>query len=125
MALLATAACYPDETVSGYGAADRVWELKEIDGKAFSERATLRFPEQGRIAGEAPCNSFGAEQSAPYPWFKTGPIVATRMACAALPAEARFLESLEAMTLAEVAGDVLILSNDAGREMVFHATPDG
>ena len=37
------------------------------------------------------------------------------------PQTVRFdgLAALEAMTLAEVAGDVLILSDDAGREMVF------
>lgn len=78
---LALSACRGDETVSGYGAADRVWVLESVDGMPFAARAELEFPEQGKIAGQAPCNRFFADQSAPYPWFKPGPIGATRMAC--------------------------------------------
>lgn len=123
---LALAACKKDETLSGYGAADAVWELVELDGKTFTARATLTFPEEGKLAGQAPCNRYFAEQSAPYPWFKAGPIGATRMACADLDEEQRFLGALAAMTLSEVSGDTLILSNDTGREMVFRAAaPDG
>ena len=55
---------------------------------------------------------------APYPWFETGPILVTRRACPDLEAEGDFLRALESMSQAEVLGSVLILSNDAGREMV-------
>ena len=120
---LALSACRGDETVSGYGAADRVWVLESVDGAPFVARAELEFPEQGKIAGQAPCNRFFADQTAPYPWFKPGPIGATRMACPDLEAEQAFFDALGAMSLSEVAGNTLILSNDAGREMVFKARP--
>ena len=110
-----------DETLSGYGAAGVVWELEELDGQAAPARATLSFPQEGQIQGEAPCNQFSGQQTVPYPWFKAENIAATRRACPHLQAEAAFFAALSEMTLAEVAGNVLILRNDAGREMVFRA----
>lgn len=124
--LLATlaASCDHDESLAAYGAADRTWVLQSLDGVPYPARATLQFPAPGEIAGKAPCNSFGGAQSAPYPWFDAGPLHSTRRACPDLTAEQAFLGALEAMTLAEISGQVLILSNDAGREMVFSATPE-
>ena len=110
-----------DETVSGYADPKATYRLVEIEGEAFTARATITFPEEGRIAGEAPCNRWNAEQRVPYPWFEAGPIAATRRACPELEAEARFLTMLSEMTLAEVQGPVLILSDDGGRAMVFEA----
>ena len=110
-----------DETLSGYGATGVVWQWAELDGQSVAARATLIFPEEGRIEGEAPCNRFSGVQTVPYPWFKAERIAATKRACPDLAAEAAFLEALSEMTLAELAGDVLILRNDAGREMVFRA----
>ena len=43
------------------------------------------------------------------------------MACDSLSAETVFFTALGDMTLAEVVGDTLILSNDKGREMVFQS----
>lgn len=43
------------------------------------------------------------------------------MACPDLPLETAFLSALGEMTLAEAVGTTLILSNDAGRKMVFEA----
>ncbi|MEL7254460.1 MAG: META domain-containing protein [Pseudomonadota bacterium] len=110
-----------DETLSGYGASDVTWVLTEIDSAAFEARAELTFPEEGRIQGQAPCNSFSGAQTVPYPWFKAEEIAVTRMACPDLPAETAFFDALQAMTLAEVGGDTLFLSNDDGRKMVFRA----
>ncbi|UWR22909.1 META domain-containing protein [Sulfitobacter sp. S190] len=122
---LATAAllgaCQGDETVRAYGGADRVWLLETLDGAPFADRATLTFPETGRIAGDAPCNSYTAAMTAPYPWFDTGPIAATRRSCPALAAETAYLAALDAAALSEVAGDTLILSNTDGLSMVFKA----
>ena len=61
------AACDTDETLRSYGAADKTWVLTEIDGTAFTARTTMTFPEKGRIAGKAPCNSYGGTMS----WFPT------------------------------------------------------
>lgn len=117
--LVLNAACRGDETVAAYGAGDSLWHLTEIDGAAFSARATLGFPEAGRIAGEAPCNAYSGRMEAPYPWFAATEIAATRRACPDLAAEAVFFAALSEMTLAEVAGDTLILSTPGAREMVF------
>lgn len=123
-ALVAAAAltgCQKDETVTGYGGADKVWGLESMDGESFDAQASLSFPEPGKIAGQAPCNSFSATQGAPYPWIEIGPVAATRMACPEMAAEQAFFDALDKMSLVEVAGDTMILSNDAGRQMVFTA----
>lgn len=120
IALAALAAC-KDETLTGYGAAGQTWVLHSIDGAPFTQRATIAFPEEGRITGDAPCNSYFARQTLPYPWFKAEGIGATKRACPALAAEQAYFDALARMTLAEVAGATLILSTEAGDEMVFRA----
>ena len=84
--------------------------------------AILLFGEHGEITGNAPCNRYFGKQTAPYPWFSAKNIGATRRACPELDLEAAYLTALSEMTLSEVAGDTLILSNDLGREMVFKST---
>lgn len=116
-------ACRGDETVAAYGAAGDVWQLTEVDGAPVAYTAVIRFGADGTVTGRAPCNSYSARQTAPYPWFELGPIRVTRRACPALRSEAAYLSALRAMTLAETSSDVLILSNDAGRSMVFTRTP--
>lgn len=115
-------ACAADETISGYAGVGSAWQLTALDGAPWTASGTLEFPEAGRIAGQAPCNRYFATQTAPYPWFDSGPVGASRMACPDLDAETDFFAALEAMTLSEVTGNTLILSNDAGREMVFTKT---
>ncbi len=114
--------CGKDETVAGYGGADQVWELTELDGTTFTATATVTFPEPGKIAGKAPCNTYVGKMDAPYPWFETGPLAATQMACPDLESETAFLTALGEMSLSEVSGDTMILSNEDGREMVFKAS---
>jgi len=95
--------------------------LQESEGQALPARATHLFPEEGRSAGEAPCNRYFGTLTDPYPWFKPTGIGATKRACPDLAAEDAFFNALNAMTLAEVAGQTLILSTPEGREMVFTA----
>jgi heat shock protein HslJ len=113
------AACREDETVRAFGGADQVWALTELNGASFPATATLTFPKAGEIVGQGPCNRYFGAMTAPYPWFDTGPIGSTRMACPDLVVETTFLAALEAATLSEVAGNTLILSNTDGLEMVF------
>ncbi len=113
--------CGGDETVTAYGADKATWRLVEIDGQPFAARATLEFADEGKLSGQAPCNSYSGKQTVPYPWFRAVEIVSTRKACPDLAAETAYFEALAAMTLSEVSGKALILSNDAGREMVFEA----
>jgi heat shock protein HslJ len=117
--LAALTACALDETISGYADPAATYVLAEIDRIPVAARTTIRFPEEGRIIGDAPCNSFSADQTAPYPWFAPGPVAVTRIACPDLVEETRVLATLSEMTFAEVSGDVVILTNGAGREMVF------
>ncbi|WP_428512541.1 META domain-containing protein [Roseovarius sp.] len=113
--------CSGDETLSGHGAADRTWQLAELDGAAFDARATITFPEEGKIVGEAPCNRYFAAQLQPYPWFEAAEIGTTRRACPDLAQETAYLDALGAMSLAEVTETTLILSTPEGREMIFRA----
>ncbi|WP_380054712.1 META domain-containing protein [Falsihalocynthiibacter sp. SS001] len=119
--VLALGFCQGDETLTGYGAADVTWSLESLNGTEFPATATLTFPNEGEISGKAPCNGFGGEQSAPYPWFKAENIISTQLACADIEAENTFFSALNSMSISEVAGDTLILSNEDGQEMVFRA----
>lgn len=110
-----------DETISGYADRKVAWKLLEIDRKPFDADATIAFPKHGQIVGQAPCNSYTSEQKAPYPWFEIGPIAATRKACDAMDEESRFFTALTQMREIEAQGDMLIMSNEAGRQMVFLA----
>ncbi|MCG6883459.1 MAG: META domain-containing protein [Silicimonas sp.] len=110
-----------DETISGYANPDATYRLTELSGTPFEALATISFPEEGRAAGQAPCNAWSAEQAVPYPWISLGPIAATRRACPELAKEQAFFEALGRVTLAEVQGGVLILSDDHGVVMVFEA----
>ena len=113
--------CGGDQSVAAFGAADTVWELQALDGDQFPAGTTLSFPETGKLSGDAPCNSYFGDQIAPYPWFKAERLASTKRACPELQQEQKFLQALAEMSLSEVAGNTLILSNDAGRELIFQA----
>lgn len=119
--LFLIAACRQDESVRAYGAADKIWRLIELNERPFAAKATLTFPEAGRIAGTAPCNSYSGSMTVPYPWFEVGLIAATKRACPDLAAETAFFNALDAATLSEVQNKILILSNTDGLSMVFQS----
>lgn len=118
--LISLSAC-ADETVSGFAEPSTTYRLEQLNGAPFTARANITFPEKGKIAGQAPCNRYFGEQRAVYPWFEVGPLGATRMACPDLEAEGVFLQALQSARQVEINGGVLILSNEAGLEMVFRA----
>lgn len=122
LAALALLAACADETVTGYGGAG-TWTLTELNGGPYPAQFTLTLT-AGDITGRAPCNSFSARQTAPYPWFTPGPIAVTRTACPDLPAEQAALTTLSQMTAAEAFGDRLLLSNPSiGADMLFSRAP--
>lgn len=114
-------ACLKDESISGYAVPEAVYVLQDLDGAAFGSAATLQFPAKGQATGKGPCNGFRATQTLPYPWIEIRDVVATKRACPDLAAETAYFAALQEMSLAEVLGPVLILTNDTGREMVFRA----
>ena len=123
-ALFLISACESDESLAAYGAQGE-WQLTQINEQTFEAKATISFSANGEVAGSAPCNSYRAQQTAPYPWFALTPIMATKRVCADLAAEQEYLAALRDMTLAEVSGDVLILSNDTGGSLLFTKLTDG
>jgi len=80
---------------------------------------TISFPEEGRIAGQAPCNRYFANQTVPLPWFEVKELGSTKMACPELAMEGRYFELLQKMTTAEITGDTLILKSDNGQTLVY------
>lgn len=119
--VMLAAACRGDETVRAYGAGDKVWYLVSLNDAAFADTATLTFPKRGQIAGKGPCNTFTATLDVPYPWFETGALLATRRVCPGLAAETAYFNALGRVTLSEVAGDTLLLSNPDGLVMEFRS----
>ncbi|MEJ6399295.1 META domain-containing protein [Yoonia sp. 208BN28-4] len=111
--------CGPDETLTGYGQTDDVYVLQTMNDTPVAQRITLSLSDPGRISGDAPCYSYTARQTAPYPWFDVSPIAAMRMACPDLALEVDFFAGLQSMMFAEALGDTLILTNEDGDSMVF------
>ncbi|MFS4581253.1 META domain-containing protein [Phaeobacter sp. C3_T13_0] len=114
-------ACFGDETLRAHGGGDSTWHLREIDNAAVSAATTLTFPRPGVLTGELPCNRVTGRLTTPYPWFEVEALATTRMVCPALREETEILTTLKVMEIVEIKGDVMILSNEAGREMVFSA----
>ncbi len=118
---LAAAGCIGDETLRAYGGKGQVWALQEIDETTVSASTTLSFDRRSSVSGVLPCNQLVAQLRSPYPWFELEQLATTRRVCPALAEETTILEALQQMQVVEIKGRVMILSNDAGREMVFTA----
>ncbi|GGA05886.1 META domain-containing protein [Neptunicoccus cionae] len=116
---LSLSACQKDETISGVSGPDDQWLLVRMNDVPVETPITLTFPETGRLAGQAPCNSYFGEQTAPLPWFETGAVGATRRACPEMELEGRYFKAFSEMSMIERKGDTLLLSNDSGGELEY------
>ncbi len=118
---LTMTACQADETITGYTNTntDTVWMLTYLNGTRPESDITITFPEKGKIAGKAPCNRYFGSQTKPLPWFETGPIASTKMACPHLAEETKYFTTLQSARLAEVSETTLILSDDTGPILTF------
>lgn len=114
-----------DETITGYSDPDTTWRLEEISARKVDAPTLLTFPSRGRIAGQGPCNVFSGSVDALYPWFSVHGIARGNDICPDQKAEADFFDALGRVTLAEVSGPVLVLSDEDGLEMVFRAEGPG
>lgn len=114
-----------DETVSRYAGTEAGFALETLDGQPPPGPLWIAFPREGAVEGIAPCSHFTATQPVPYPWIAFEDLSLTEpIACdaAAKAAQDRLLAALAAMTLVETLGDVLILTSEDGREMLFRGT---
>ena len=114
------------------------WQLLKLDGAPFvatpvlqrkqpnnpaamspvAASASIQFSPDGHFRATAGCNRLFGRQERVYPDFKLGPIGSTRMGCTT-SAEQVFTSALATMTKARREDKQLILSNNAGREMLF------
>lgn len=118
-AMLGMVACDPSETVTKYGGMDYDWQLSEVDGAPVDYSAAVAFGPHGSVNGMGPCNGFSGSQNKPYPWIAIQIHFVEELYCSGIDNEEAFLASLMEMTVVEVSGDSLVMSNDAGREMAF------
>ncbi|TYB90326.1 META domain-containing protein [Oceaniovalibus sp. ACAM 378] len=119
--LAALAACSSDETVSGLVDSDTSYVLETLDGAAFTSRATIDFPGEGKVLGEAPCNRWSAGQTLDYPLIKIETILSTKRSCPDQAQETAYFAALERMKRIDSVGRVVILSDGKSGEMVFRA----
>ncbi len=95
------------------------WHLLALDGALFPAAADLTLTPDGQIAGKAPCNRYAGRNTAEWPSLALSGLAVTRMACAALADETRYLDALAAMTAAEERAGHLLMSGPGGRRLEF------
>jgi heat shock protein HslJ len=118
--VLAACATEPMMTASapaGPALADTTWMLESVGADAPPSAVSLNFTAD-RVSGEAPCNRYMGGYVQTGAALEIGPVAATRRACPHLAAEDRFFGALTDVASAEVAGEVLILRNAEGAELM-------
>lgn len=102
-----------------------VWRLTLIDGAEVAAEVTLDLTEEGRIAGQGPCNRYSGPNQSALPELRIGPMISTRMACPEMALEAAYFSALSAVTGAVLGkDDLLVLTADDGRSLVFRRAPE-
>ncbi|TPE48305.1 META domain-containing protein [Amaricoccus solimangrovi] len=86
------------------------WKLVELDGAPFTANAVATLTEDGRIAGQAPCNTFSAEYGGHWPAITFTPTARTRRACPDLAAENAFFAALGKVNHGEMLEDSMLLT---------------
>ena len=102
------------------------WSLEELGGKGVmaNSRATLTFPEAGKVAGNGSCNRFTGEAELNGNAIKLGPLASTRMMCQgeASTQEAAYLKALEGAQRFEVKqGKFYLYVSGSEKPLVFRA----
>ena len=76
------------------------WLSEDLGGNGVIDnvQATLNFPGDGRVAGNASCNRFSGPVEVTGDRIKFGPLASTRMACpeAVMSQETKYLTALQA-----------------------------
>lgn len=99
------------------------WRVEDIGGTGIVEgsRVTLRFGDDGRVAGTASCNRYSGAYELTAEGLTLGRMVTTKMACAPalMQQEQRFLGLLAQVRRFEIAADgALALVAGDGRRIV-------
>ena len=118
----------PRDSVSPEGAAESLagssWVLEDIGGAGVMDdaRATLEFPEAGKVSGRGSCNRFFGTADVEGSRIHLGPLGTTRMACpeAVMDQERRYLEQLQQAERFAVEGGVLrVFGHDTAPSLRF------
>ena len=104
------------------------WSVRQMDGQPIAERSriTLRFGQDGRLAGSASCNRYNAANSSKADQLSVSQAMATRMACPAplMDQEQHFLELLGRVSRYGIGADgMLRLLTEDGRAVVASPVP--
>ena len=89
------------------------WSLEDLAGQAVTAdaRATLTFPENGRVSGNASCNRFTGPGQVNGSSLKIGNLALTRMLCepTANEQEQRYIKALGDAERFEIKDDKLLI----------------
>ncbi|HEX8906752.1 MAG TPA: META domain-containing protein [Longimicrobiaceae bacterium] len=117
-------------TISGHPLENTEWVLVELGGQPARAAGTNRAPTlrldaaQKRAAGDAGCNTFSGGYELSGQTLRFGTLASTRRACAdeeLTRQEGAFLRALADTRTWRVAGNVLVLSGEAGTLARFEA----
>jgi heat shock protein HslJ len=124
--MLTRAGSSPQGAVGGlWGTA---WRLEDLAGAGVVDQsqATLEFPQEGKVAGNASCNRFFGSVQVSGDSIAFSRMGATRMAClseATMTQEAAYLKALESAERYTIDGSsLLIYSKGTARPLRFTRT---
>lgn len=97
------------------------WFIEYIEDRPVIDRspANIEFGEDGQVSGSSSCNRFTGSYETTGNALKIGPLATTRRACidALGEQEQRFLASIAKVSQWTMENGLLILSDEAGREL--------
>jgi heat shock protein HslJ len=104
------------------------WQLEAIGKQAVvaQSKASLRFEQNGQVAGHGSCNRFSGAATVTGSRMSIGPLASTKMACMgpAMDQESAYLGALEKATRFEMQGkDLLIHSSEPAQTLRFRRAP--
>ncbi len=115
--LLASGVAVAQEALPGTS-----WLAEDIDGKGVidSLQTTMKVSRDGKLSGNAGCNSYSGTPEISGEAITIGPMAMTRMAC--LPAvdgqERRFLDALGETKSYRIEGDLLYFLDGEGKILI-------
>lgn len=111
--------CQTDETLAGYAERHVAYHLVEQAGQDNVPSTIFRITGRKQFSVTTPCGSFAGRFTAPLPWIEIPEPNHTPAPCEETAAVALVIGDLTKATLAEIAGDVIMLSDDAGPILTF------